>query len=130
MDFGAPGSSGLLGSLRGFADGVVGSVQDRFELLSLELHEEKHRLIQVLIWLGLAMFGVLLALVFASGALVVAYWNTSARLPIVIGLAAVYAIGAIAAAFRCRALLASHTAPFSTSLNELRVDRECLLPKN
>src|SRR5207248_1856103 len=56
MDTPAPGSSGLLGSLRGFADGLLGSVHDRVELFSLELHEEKHRLVQILIWISAIVF--------------------------------------------------------------------------
>jgi uncharacterized membrane protein YqjE len=35
-----PGPSGLLGSVRAFADGLLGSVHDRVELLAVELHEE------------------------------------------------------------------------------------------
>jgi hypothetical protein len=34
MDAGAPSSTGLLGSLRGFADGLLGSAHDRLELLA------------------------------------------------------------------------------------------------
>jgi uncharacterized membrane protein YqjE len=122
--------AGLLGSLRGFADGLLGSVHDRFELLSLELHEEKHRLIQVFIWVGLALFCGMLAIVFASGALVVAFWHTAARLPIVIGLGGLYAVIAIMAGFRCRRLLANQPRPFSDTLNELRIDRQCVETKN
>jgi uncharacterized membrane protein YqjE len=122
--------SGLLGSLRGFADGLLGSVHDRFELLSVELHEEKHRLIQVFVWVGLALFCGMLALVFASGALVVAFWHTAARLPIVIGLGALYAGVALLAGFRCRRLLSSQPRPFSDTLNELRIDRQCVETKS
>ena len=62
METQTPGSSGLLGSLRGFADGLIGSVHDRVELLSIELHEEKHRLIQILIWISVIVFTGFLAL--------------------------------------------------------------------
>ena len=86
MDTPAPGSSGLLGSLRGFADGLLGSVHDRVELFSLELHEEKHRLVQILIWISAIVFTGLLAVIFASFALVVWLWD-QARLPVLICLA-------------------------------------------
>lgn len=123
-------TNGLLGSLRGFADGFLGSVHDRFELLSVELHEEKHRLIQVFIWISVALFCAMLALVFASGALVVAFWHTPARLPIVAGLGVVYALVAVLAGAKGRRLLATQTRPFSDTLNELRVDRACVQAKS
>jgi uncharacterized membrane protein YqjE len=123
-------TTGLLGSLRGFADGLLGSVHDRFELLSVELHEEKHRLIQVFIWVSVALFCAMLAIVFASGALVVAFWHTAARLPIVVGLGALYAVVALIAGLKCRRLLANQVRPFSDSLNELRVDRQCVQAKS
>lgn len=40
MESGAP-EAGWLGSLRGLADGVVGSVHDRLHLLAAELHEDR-----------------------------------------------------------------------------------------
>src|SRR5437773_8897902 len=58
--------SGIVGSLHTLSDGLVASVQDRLELLSIELQEEKFRLIQALIWIGAAMFMGALALAFAS----------------------------------------------------------------
>jgi uncharacterized membrane protein YqjE len=130
MDVSAPGSSGLLGSLRGFADGVIGSLQDRFELLSIELHEETHRLVQVFIWIGIALMGGMLAVVFASCALVAAFWNTAARLPIVGGLALAYALAAVTAVLVCRRLLANRPRLFAATLNELRTDCQCIQAKN
>ena len=112
------------------ADGLLGSVHDRFELLSVELHEEKHRLLQVLIWVSAALFAAMLAVIFVSGAVVVAFWHTPARLPIVAGLAVVYAVFAVFAALKCRRLLSNQARPFSDTLSELRMDRQCLQTKN
>lgn len=130
MDVGAPGSSGLLGSLRGFADGLLGSVHDRFELLSIELHEEKHRLIQLFVWISVAVFGALLALTFVSCAIAAAFWDTPARVPVVAGIAVAYAAIAALAAWQCRRRLARQTRPFTATLAELRADRACLQTKN
>src|SRR3954467_14163593 len=94
MDTPVPGSSGLLGSLRGFADGLLGSVHDRVELLSIELHEEKHRLGQILILVSAIVFSALLAVIFASFALVVWLWDT-ARLPVLVGLAIAYTVALV-----------------------------------
>lgn len=125
-----PPPGGLLGSIRDLADNVLGSVHDRFELLSLELHEEKFRLIRVLIWISATVFAAMLAVIFASGVLVVAYWHTAARLPIIAGLAAVYAALAALGIWKCRRLIASGTTPFADTINELRVDRACLNAKS
>ena len=126
MNPGAPGSSSLVGSLRGFAEGVLGSVQDRFELLSVELHEEKHRLIQTLVWVGLFLLAAVMALVFVSLAIVVACWNTPARIPVVVALAFLYSVASVAVGLKLRRLLTRTTPPFAATLEELRADRECI----
>lgn len=123
-------TSGLLASLRGVADGVFGSVRDRVELLSIELHEEKQQIIQTFVWLTVFLFTAMLAIVFASLAVVVACWNTPARLPVVAGLAIVYAIAAVVCGVKARGKLTRAARPFAATLEELEGDRECLLPKS
>ncbi len=85
MEAPAQDSVGILASLRGFADGLLGSAHDRLELLSVEWQEEKFRLIQILIWISAILLLGFLALVFVSFALVVWLWET-ARLAAVCGL--------------------------------------------
>src|SRR3954469_8523497 len=128
MDTPAPGSSGLLGSLRGFADGLIGSVHDRIELVSLELHEEKHRLIQLLLWIAVIVLMGLLAIVFASFALVLWLWDT-ARLAAVSGLAMAYVVALVAAILLFKRFLARMPKPFSATLHELQQDRACIHPE-
>ena len=94
MESRVPGSSGLLGSLRSFADGLLGSAYDRLELLGVELHEEKLRLVQIVIWISATIFLSMLAVVFASMALVVMLWES--RVPVVCSLAGAYTAGLIA----------------------------------
>ena len=127
MDLHAPGSSGLLGSVRAFADGVLGSVHDRIELLAVELHEEKHRLVQIFIWISAIVFLAILATFFASLAIVVLYWDT-ARIQVVSLLAAAYTIGLVAAVVCFRRFLKRQPRPFSATLNELKQDRACIRP--
>src|SRR5690606_18833069 len=91
MDTRSPGSSGLLGSLRDFADGLLGSLHDRVELFSVELQEEKLRFVQTLIWVAAVVATGLLALVFGSLVLLAIFWET-ARVPVTIALALVYAL--------------------------------------
>lgn len=120
-----PGSSGILGSVREFADGLVGSLHDRIELLAVELHEEKHRFVQIAIWVMAVVFLALLTLIFASIALIVVFWDT-ARVAVTVTIAAVYLIGFIASAIGLRRFLSRQPTPFAATLRELREDRTCM----
>lgn len=129
MNTRAPGSSGLLGSLRGFADGVLGSAHERLELLAVELHEEKHRLIQIFIWISSIVFLAMLATVFASLAIVVLWWDT-ARIAVVCSLATVYVGALVVTVIAFRRYLKRQPKPFAATLSELREDRECIRAGN
>lgn len=124
-----PGGSSLLGSLRNLADSVWGSAHDRLQLLGVELQEEKHRLIQILVWLAAIVALGFLALIFVSLAVVVAFWET-ARLTAVICLAAAYCLGLVALILGFRRYLARQPKPFAATLAELQEDRECIQPEN
>jgi uncharacterized membrane protein YqjE len=122
-------SSGLLGSLRSFADGLLGSLHSRIELLSLELQEEKFRLIQVFIWISAMVFLAILATVFASLVLVAMFWET-ARVTVMCSLAGAYLVGLIAVLVGFRRFLAQQPKPFAATLTELKKDRECFRTNN
>jgi uncharacterized membrane protein YqjE len=129
MDTRGPGASGLLGSLRGLADGLIGSAHDRLELLAIELHEEKHRLIQIFIWISAIVFLAMLAMVFASMAIVVLFWET-ARVAVVCSLAGIYITALAATALGFKRYLKRQPKPFAATLSELREDRECIRAEN
>ena len=129
METRAPSSSGLLGNLRGFADGLIGSAHDRLELLAIELHEEKYRLIQIFIWISAIVFLAMLAMVFVSMAVVVLLWET-ARVAVVCGLAGGYLVGLVGVIVAFRRYLKRQPKPFSGTLGELRQDRECIRPES
>ena len=129
MEAPAQDSVGILASLRGFADGLLGSAHDRLELLSVEWQEEKFRLIQILIWISAILLLGFLALVFVSFALVVWLWET-ARLAAVCGLAAIYLVVAVTAVFAFRRYLRSQPKPFAGTVQELREDRACIRTDN
>jgi uncharacterized membrane protein YqjE len=122
-------SPGLLNSLRGFADGLVGSAHDRLALLAVELQEEKYRLIQVFIWISAMVLLAVLALVLLSFAVVLLFWDT-ARLAAVCGLAVAYVLGFVAALIGFRRCLKSHPKPFAATVAELREDRTCIRAEN
>jgi uncharacterized membrane protein YqjE len=129
METRTPGSSGLLGNLRGFADGLIGSAHDRLELLAVELHEEKFRLIQIFIWISAIVFLAMLAVVFASMAVVVLFWESS-RVAVVCSLAGSYFVALVVAVMGFQRYLKRQPKPFAGTLSELRQDRECIRAEN
>ena len=129
METRTPGSSGLLGNLRGFADGLIGSAHERLELLAVELHEEKFRLIQIFVWISAIVFLAVLAVVCASMALVVLFWESS-RVAVVCSLAGGYFVALIVAAIGFQRYLKRQPKPFAGTHRELRQDRECIRAEN
>ncbi len=129
MEPSAHSSVGLLGSLRGFADGLLGSAHDRLELLAVEWQEEKLRLIQIVVWLSAIVLLGFLAMAFVSFALVVLFWET-ARLAAIAAVAGFYLVGLVALIFAFRRYLRKQPKPFAGTLSELREDRECIQADN
>lgn len=127
MDVGAPVSGGLLGSLRGLIDSLLSSAHSRLELLALELHEEKFRLIQIFIWISAAVFAAVLAITFASIAIVYLFWE-SARLAVLSGFALFYTAAFLLIVHKFRRYVARQDKPFAGTLAELKNDRACIQP--
>ena len=120
-----PTSPGFLASLRGLGDTLIGSVQDRLELFSLELHEEKIRFFQTLLWISAVVFAAGMTLTFASILVVYLFWE-SARIGVLIGLTGFYAAALVTLAFSFRSYLARQPKPFTETLQELNEDRSCM----
>jgi uncharacterized membrane protein YqjE len=120
-----PGPTGLLHSVRTLGDGLLASVQDRLELLSAEVHEEKLRLIQIFIWISALVFTGMMAITFASLTVVYLFW-ASARLAVLGGLAVCYAGALLALVVAFRRYLARQAMPFAATLQEIREDRACI----
>jgi len=118
-------SGGFLASLKGLGDTLIGSVQDRLELFSVELHEEKFRLLQVLIWVSAMVFAGVMTLTLASILVVYLFWE-SARIGVLAGLTVFYAAGLVTLALSFRRHLARQPRPFSETLRELNEDRTCM----
>jgi len=120
-----PAPTGFIGSFLALGEGLLSSVQDRLELLSVELHEEKFRLIQIFIWISAAVFTGMMAITFASLTIVYFFWET-ARLAALGGLTVLYAViwAVIVVAFR--RYLARQPKPFMATLGEISADRACI----
>ena len=116
---------GFLSSFRALGDGLLATVQDRLELLSVELQEEKFRLIQTFIWISAAVFTGMMALTFASLTLVYLFWE-SARLAVLGGLTVFYAGALVAIIVAFRRFIARQPRPFTATRQEIGEDRACI----
>ena len=125
MDMTTPGPSGFLSSLRSLGDGLLASVQDRIELVSIELREEKCRVIRTFVWVSAVVFLGAMAIVFASLTLVYLFWE-SARLAVLGGLTALFAGAFVVIVVAFRRHLARQPDPFSATQQELAEDRACI----
>jgi uncharacterized membrane protein YqjE len=116
---------GFMDSLRTLGDGLVAGVHDRLELFSLELQEEKFRLIQIFIWISAAVFTAMMTLAFASLTVVYLFWE-SARVAALGGLTLLYAGALVAIVVALRRYLARQPVPFAATLHEMTEDRACI----
>jgi uncharacterized membrane protein YqjE len=116
-------------TLRSFGGGVLGAVQERLQLFSIELQEEKLRLVQTLVWTGVGLFAGMMTLTFASLAVVYLFWE-SARLAALGGLSVFYAAALGVAIFSLRRHLTRHPRPFAGTMNELKEDIACIQAMN
>lgn len=123
-DHPTPASPGILTSLRALGDGLLVSAHNRIELISLELQEEKVRLMQVFLWIAAAVFSAAMAITFASLAVVYFFWET-ARLGVILGLGIFYAVAFAGVVFGFRRYLARQPRPFAGTLQELQEDSAC-----
>ena len=104
--------------------GLLAMCRNRFELISVELQEERARLIQALLMtLGIAVLG-LLAGISLTGAVAILLWEHSPGL-VLIGMAAIQTSSAWFLYRILSRLLAAWT-PMQGSLQQLEQDREAL----
>jgi uncharacterized membrane protein YqjE len=129
MDSERPDSPGLLGSFRNLCESLLGSLQDRVELVSLELKEEKLRQIQIYFWINAILFAGVMAAVFASLTLVYLLWETS-RLAVLGGLALLYIAAFVAIIVAFRRFLTRQPPLLAATLQEIGEDRECFRARN
>ena len=129
METPPPAPAGLMGSLRTLGDSLMASVQDRLELFSLELQEEKFRMIRIFCWISAALFTGMMTVMFASVTLVYIFWE-SARLAVLGGLTLLYAAALAAIITGLRRYLAQQPRPFTASLEEIGEDRACIRTGN
>lgn len=120
-----PASPGFLDSFRALGDGLLATAKDRLELFSVELQEEKFRLIQIFFWISAAVFTGMLAITFASLTLVYLFWD-SARLAVLGGLTIFYLAALVAIIVGYRRFISRLPIPFQASREELAKDSSCI----
>lgn len=122
-------STGFIGSIRNLGAGVLSCIEDRLKLFSLELQEEKLRLVQIYAWISAVIFAGMLAITFASLTLVYFFWET-ARLTVLGGLAVFYTVATIALIIALRRFLSHQPEPFAASRQEISSDLACIRNPN
>ena len=115
--------------MRALAGNLLASIRDRVALLSLELHEEKLRLVQLFVWISLGIFAGVMALTFTTLVVVYLFWET-ARLAVLVSFALVYTGAAVGILLTLRRVLAQQTRPLAGTLDELAADEACIHTKS
>jgi uncharacterized membrane protein YqjE len=123
---GDPGS--VVAAGRRFLAAVWEHALIRIELFTLELAEERTRLIYTVIAAGSLIAALALTMTFAGIAILVAAWNSPYRVLVAASLVAFYAIAGIVAFVLLRELTSQKSPLFRHSLAELRRDVESFRP--
>lgn len=116
--------SGLFASLHGVIDTVLGIAGTRFELIGIEVAEEKERLAALLVTAIATVFAFCFAALLLTLLVVAAFWDN--RLVALGVCALVYAAAGAWLVLRLRTQLASRPAMFAATIAELAKDRDAL----
>src|SRR5512140_2446413 len=121
----APTPAGQLGeTCKRFARQLLTIGENRFELLMVEVQEERERLLRaILLALGVAAFGLLAGMAL-TGAIVVLLWELS-RVAALLVLTCLYGASAVCL-YRRLTLLLRGWQNLPATLDQLRKDRACL----
>jgi len=126
MDESRPTLVELVGASRRAAQRTLDIGANRLELLIVELHEERERLMLTLIFaLGAAALALLAGFAFTLGIMVL-LWDKSPALAMGV-LMVLYGAGAVYLYARV-VRLQRNCEMFTATLDQLRKDRECLAP--
>jgi len=120
---------GLIESARLFGSQLVSTVHDRVTLFSVELQEEKLRLMQMLLWTSLAIFTGIMALTFSTLVLIFLFWD-SARIALLVGCAVFYSAATAGLIVAFQRFLRRQPRPLAATLDELEADAQCIRPPN
>jgi uncharacterized membrane protein YqjE len=115
-------SMALLASIRRLGAALWEQAGIRLELLTLELAEERARLIGVLFAIAAIVICAALAIAFGGLAALIAAWETPYRVAVALGFAAAFALVALGAGLLVRYLIGKSSPLFRHSIVEWRRD--------
>ena len=124
MSTSAPHVTGAFASVRALGPALLGLLRTRLELFSIEITEEKSRVVSLAVLGVCAALFAALALVLLNVLLVMAFWEQ--RVAVVAGLFALYAIIALVLGFKLKASLAAQPMLFAATVSELQADLAAL----
>lgn len=116
-------SGGIGGSIRRLLESATGFLGSKFELISVEFHEEKRRIVELLILAAAAMLFAVLALTLLTFSIVAYFWETH-RMAAIFGVCGVYSLIAILLFNRLRRQAHLKTKVFEATVEEFKNDTE------
>lgn len=125
MEASSSSSPGFMKSLSALGEGLLGALQERIELISIEVNEEKYRFVRLVIWLGVAVFTGGMALTFLTLTIVYLLWD-SARLAALGGFALLYGVALAWVVMMLRRQFTHQPKPFEATIDSLTEDRACI----
>ena len=120
-----PSSEKVSGPVRRLGASLIALGRIRLELLAIELHEEKARVSELLLWSVLTALMVGFGAVFVAVLVTVALWETH-RLAALGASALLFIALAAVGAMRLRRLVSGGSTLFQSSIAELREDSAAL----
>ena len=102
---------------------TLGALQNRTELLMVEVQEEKARILSLLIWGVGLLFLAVLALMLLTATVIFSF-REDLRVYVALGFFLLYAGGAVAAIFSIKTIL--KRTPFGSTLAEFKKDADLL----
>lgn len=124
----ARGSDGFLTHIRQLGGSVLEHVAMRVELLSIEVQEEKARLVRLAMSAALVSALLMVSLVMVAFLILTIYWDTPNRVPAALSLAGTFVVLTIGGGFYLAAQLRRSTTLFASSARELRRDAAVMVP--
>jgi uncharacterized membrane protein YqjE len=128
-DAGQEKPKGLFASLKALGDSLISAVQTRLEILSVELQEEKWRLVELLVLTAAAIFFSVVAVVVVTIAIVMLV-SEEVRPYVLLAFSLLYIMAAVISFRGIRDRLKNRPMPFAGTISELKKDRECLKSRN
>jgi uncharacterized membrane protein YqjE len=122
-------SAGIIDSVKQVGESALALLHNRLQLFSVELQEEKYRVLQALLWLSTGVILIFLGLAMGVGTvamLVYGQWGVAGLAGLTVLL---LVVGAIVLAVMWNRMKSNGT-PFSGTLQELKKDSEWLQRKS